>query len=303
MQIFHTINRKYGMKKIILDTDIGSDIDDAVCLAYLLANPECELMGITTVTGEAESRAKIASALCIVAGKDIPIYPGTDMPILVEQHQKNAPQAEALSRWDHKKTFSKGQAIRFLQDTIHSNPGEISLLTIGPLTNIAQLFSIDPEIPSLLKEVVSMSGVFSNQLPGVGPLEWNAMADPHATAMVYARTLGNHRSVGMDVTCQLVMDADSVRNQFKSDLLLCVLDFAKSFFVHSQYLTFHDPLAAVSIMDKNVCNFEQGRVEVELQSHRLTGLTHWISDPQGPHSIANEVNCDKFFQSYFSVFL
>ncbi|UCE08759.1 MAG: nucleoside hydrolase, partial [bacterium] len=43
--------------KILLDTDIGTDIDDAVCLAYLLANPECELMGITTVTGEAEKRA------------------------------------------------------------------------------------------------------------------------------------------------------------------------------------------------------------------------------------------------------
>ena len=55
--------------KVLLDTDIGSDIDDAVCLAYLLAQPECELLGITTVTGEAEKRARMASALCKVAGK------------------------------------------------------------------------------------------------------------------------------------------------------------------------------------------------------------------------------------------
>ena len=62
--------------KIILDTDIGSDIDDAVCLAYLLAQPDCELLGITTVAGEAEARARMASALCKVAGKDVPIFPG-----------------------------------------------------------------------------------------------------------------------------------------------------------------------------------------------------------------------------------
>lgn len=53
-------------ERILLDTDIGSDIDDAVCLAYLLANPNCELMGITTVSGEAEKRAQMASVLCKV---------------------------------------------------------------------------------------------------------------------------------------------------------------------------------------------------------------------------------------------
>jgi len=59
-------------QKILLDTDIGSDIDDAVCLAYLLANPDCELVGITTVTGEGEKRAEMASALCTIANQDVP---------------------------------------------------------------------------------------------------------------------------------------------------------------------------------------------------------------------------------------
>lgn len=60
--------------KLLLDTDIGSDIDDAVCLAYLLAQPQCELLGITTVSGEPIRRAMIASAICTAAGKDVPIY-------------------------------------------------------------------------------------------------------------------------------------------------------------------------------------------------------------------------------------
>jgi inosine-uridine nucleoside N-ribohydrolase len=61
--------------KVLLDTDIGSDIDDAICLAYLLANPECKLLGITTVTAEADARASMASAMCKVAGKPIPPLP------------------------------------------------------------------------------------------------------------------------------------------------------------------------------------------------------------------------------------
>ena len=71
--------------KIILDTDIGTDIDDALALAYLLMKPECELMGITTVTGEAKTRAKLASVICKAANRgDIPIYPGNEECILIE---------------------------------------------------------------------------------------------------------------------------------------------------------------------------------------------------------------------------
>lgn len=289
-------------KKILLDTDIGSDIDDAVCLAYLLANKNCDLLGITTVTGESEKRAQIASALCKVAGKDIPIFPGSEKPILIEQYQKYAPQAEALNRWDHRKEFPKSQAIHFLQDMIRTYPNEITLLTIGPLTNIGQLFSIDPELPHLLQGIVSMGGVFTNQIAGVGPLEWNAMGDPHATAIMYNRTVGNHYSVGLDVTCRVVLNAEEVKQKFTSDLLKCVLDFAHSFFEHSEWLTFHDPLAALSIMDEDVCNFIPGKVEVELGSPRVSGITHWSHDEDGPHKIANSVNCEKFYSSYFSVF-
>ena len=66
------------MEKVLLDTDIGGDIDDSICLAYLLKEPECELIGITTVCGESEKRAAIADAVCQAAGVKIPITAGTD---------------------------------------------------------------------------------------------------------------------------------------------------------------------------------------------------------------------------------
>ena len=91
--------------KILFDTDIGSDIDDAVCLAYLLAQPRCELMGITTVAGEGEFRAQLASVLCRIAGKDVPIFVGAETPLIGPQLEPVAEQAAALGNWERGKDF------------------------------------------------------------------------------------------------------------------------------------------------------------------------------------------------------
>jgi len=288
--------------KILLDTDIGSDIDDAVCLAYLLANPDCDLLGITTVTGEVEDRARMASALCKVAGLQIPIYPGAEQPMLIAQKQPHATQAKALARWPHEVDFPRGGAVEFLRQTIRAHPGEITLLAIGPLTNIAALFTADPEIPKLLKGLVLMCGVFTNKLAGVGPLEWNAMLDPTATAIVYRAGVKIHRSIGLDVTAQVTMAAPEVRRHFQVPLLRPVLDFAEVWFDHADRITFHDPLAAVTLFDETVCGFERGTVDVELKSEQLAGLTYWKADPEGPHEVALKVDQQRFFEKYFSVF-
>lgn len=290
--------------KVILDTDIGSDIDDAVCLAYLLAQPRCELLGITTVTGEPEKRAAMADAQCRVAGKDIPIYPGAPMPLLVEQRQPDCPQASALARWPHRSDFPQGEAVEFMRRTIRAHPGEVTLLTIAPLTNIALLFRADPEIPRLLKGLVMMCGVFSNRRPGVGPLEWNAMLDPHATAIVYNAPVAIHRSIGLDVTTQVTMPAPEVRARFSPPLLRPVLDFAEVWFTHRPVITFHDPLAATTLFNDSICQFERGQVEVELASRRFGGHTHWTParDSSAPHEAALAVDPAAFFEEYFSVF-
>jgi inosine-uridine nucleoside N-ribohydrolase len=289
--------------KVLLDTDIGSDIDDAVCLAYLLAQPRCELLGITTVTGESAKRAMLASALCKVAGKDIPIFPGAEVPLLVPQQQEQAPQASALSRWDHDTEFPRRQAIEFMRQTIRAHPGEVILLTVGPLTNVALLFAVDPEIPSLLKGLVMMCGVFVTRMPVFGFLEWNAMLDPHATTIVYRAPVSMHRSIGLDVTTQVTMPSAQVRREFQHDLMRPVLDFAEVWFQERDIITFHDPLAAATIFDDRICTFEQGLVQVELASEKVRGMTHWEPASQhAPHEVALEVDSDRFIEHYFSVF-
>lgn len=288
--------------KVLLDTDIGSDIDDAICLAYLLANPECNLLGITTVTGEAEARASMASAICKAAGKPIPIFPGREESLLIAQKQPHAPQAIALSRWPHETNFPRGQAVEFLRQTIRAYPGEVILLAIGPLTNVAALFAADAEIPSLLKGLVMMCGVFTNRSAGVGPLEWNAMLDPTATAIVYRAAPKIHRSIGLDVTCQVTMSAAMLKERFRGPQLRPVLDFAKVGLQQVDSIIFHDPLAAATIFDESICHFERGRVDIELSSERLAGFTYWIADTAGRHEVALTVDAERFFRHYFSFF-
>ncbi len=288
-------------RKVILDTDIGSDIDDAVCLAYLLAQPDCELLGITTVTGEGSRRAEMASVLCEIAQKDVPIVIGAEMPLLVDQLQPNAPQASALTGWEHETEFARGEAVEFLRRTIRRYPGEIDLLTIGPLTNIALLFAVDPEIPALLNSLTMMCGVFTDQNPGQPVAEWNAKLDPHATAMVYRAPVTKHYSIGLDVTLQVTMPADEVRLRFQHPLLRPVLDFAEVWFQSVEKITFHDPLAATTLFDDNICRFESGLVTVDLDT--LPGQTHWLQSADNHrHSVAVGVAPQRFFTHYFSVF-
>jgi inosine-uridine nucleoside N-ribohydrolase len=288
--------------KVLLDTDIGSDIDDAVCLAYLLANPECELLGITTVTGEAEKRAQIASALCNVAGMQIPIYPGAELPLLVPQRQMIAHQAVKLDNWEHNMNFPKGKAIHFMQETIRAYPGEVTLLAIGPLTNLALLFRTDPEIAGLLKATVVMGGVFSPHVASLNPVEWNTGCDPHATAIVAGQPLRQLHWVGLDVTTQVRMPADDIRRSFQSNLLRAVLDFAEVWFQKSTSVTFHDPLAAATIFDSQVCGFETGLVEVDLSHEGRIGRTSWSASTDGPHQVAIGVDVERYFRNFFHLF-
>jgi purine nucleosidase len=293
------------MKKILLDTDIGSDIDDAFTLAYLLSHPDCDLLGITTVSGDGDRRAMMASAMCKAAGKgNIPIYPGVEKPLLIPQKQPIAKQAEVLSKWEHEKNYPKGEAIEFMRQTIRKNPHEVTLLAIGPMTNIGLLFSIDPEIPSLLKELVLMCGVFTYGLKAYVCLsEWNARCDPHATAMMYSAPVKNIKSVGLDVTTQVTMKKSDIFARSKADVLKPVLDFCNVWADNESdaVSTFHDPLAAAVIFDDSICTFKRGNVSVEIESKRAEGLTYFDEDPNGRNEVALTVDSERFFEHYFSI--
>lgn len=147
------------MIKILLDTDIGGDIDDAVCLAYLLREPQCELLGITTVCGEPEKRAAVADAICRASGKLIPIVAGLDSTLQPIPLYPTPDGAEALKIWPHD-TYEKADAPSFLYQKIKEYPHEVVLIGIGNMTNIATLFTHYPDAAGLLKGQHVMNGYF-----------------------------------------------------------------------------------------------------------------------------------------------
>jgi purine nucleosidase len=289
------------MTKILLDTDIGTDVDDAVALAYLLCHPDCELLGITTVTGEAEKRASLASVLCRAAGKDIPIYPGADHPMQGPQRQPIAQQAASLPRWPHQTDFPKGQAVDFLADTIRSHPGEVTLLTIGPLTNAGLLFSKHPDVAELLAGLVMMGGNFDETGPEGQRIEWNVTGDPVASEITYHALVRLHRSLGLNVTQKVMMSAEDVRTKFTAPLLRPVLDMAQIWFAgFYPFITYHDPLAAATIFEPDLCAYEQGTVTLDTTDK--PGKTLW--QPGGadaPHQVAMRVDVDRYFQHFFDI--
>ncbi len=159
---------------VILDTDIGDDIDDAFALALLLRSPEVKLLGITTAFGDTELRARLVDRyLTAVGRKEIPVEAGVRTP--ATNHFTQAAYALETPERKH------GDAIGFLLREIAAHPGQITLIAIGPLFNEQAAIARDPATFRKLKRVVLMGGsVYRGYGDTNQPVsaEWNILCDP-----------------------------------------------------------------------------------------------------------------------------
>jgi inosine-uridine nucleoside N-ribohydrolase len=247
----------------------------------------------------------LAEELCFLAGFDIPIHAGATQPLLLGPGQREVPHYAAIGNRPHRTDYPPNTAIEFLRQTIRARPGEITLLGIGPMTNLALLFATDPEIPSLLRELVLMCGVFKLGQDETPPRrEYNAITDPIATAMVFRARPARFTSVGLDVTKRCQLPAEECRRHFAKagGPLAFVAEMAEVWFRHRKDITFHDPLAAAVIFEPALCDYEHGVAEVEVANEAQAGRTLWMPKPGGgPHRIAATVEPARFFEHYFGV--
>ncbi len=285
------------MEKILLDTDIGGDIDDAICLAYLLKEPQCELVGITTVCGEPELRASVADAICQTVGRKIPIVAGLDSTMQPVPIYPTPDGAKALKFWKHN-TYEKADAPAFLYQKIKENPHEVVLIGIGNMTNIATLFCTYPDAVKLLKGLYVMNGYFGD-VPLLEPYyNWNSWADPLASKIVFASNVAVHRAIPLEVTDTLTIEAKQAEVLLRSDsnLIKAIFSFGNAWLESSKKLTLHDPLAAVCVFYPDVCRFERGNVQVEIEQENNMGGTSFTPSPQGNVEVAKEVDRQKFYR-------
>lgn len=168
---------------VIFDTDIGTDIDDAYALVALIQRPELELLGVTTVSGDAMARARLAAKLLSVAGgkwSSVPVYPGIST---ATQYMK---QVEWADGFKSPNLHDEG-GIDFMRRQINARPGEITLIAVGELTNIAALLESQPGIGKKIKAISLMGGaVHRGYATGSKPEpEWNIKSNAAAARTVF----------------------------------------------------------------------------------------------------------------------
>ncbi len=166
---------------VLFDTDIGTDIDDAYALAQIIRSPELNLLGVTTVAGDAVARARLAAKLLAVAGwDDVPVYAGIS----------TAPQYIAQTDWARdfsSPALRESGGVEFLRQQINARPGEITLIAVGEMTNVAALLESEPGIGKKIKAIALMGGsVRRGYAPGSQPEpEWNLKSNARAAQVVF----------------------------------------------------------------------------------------------------------------------
>jgi purine nucleosidase len=147
----------------VLDTDIGTDVDDVVALALLLRLPDVDLRAITTVYVDAALRARMVRAVLAVAGRpDIPVGQGVDRPLLNRDALAWAGfEGEGLLPADADEAQAQPlpHAVDLLVKTVLARPGEVTILAIGPLTNVALALLREPRLAMAVRRIVIMGGV------------------------------------------------------------------------------------------------------------------------------------------------
>ena len=209
------------MKRIILDTDIGTDADDAMALSLAALSPELKIEGVTTVHADAPLRARIARRILHLAGRDdVPVIAGASMPLQMPLPENftwmprlrghegvGVLDEEALVPTEDL-AASRDDAARFIIDAAARYPGELSLVTIGALTNIGRALEIEPQLADRICDLTLMGGtVFAEKFPFPPMLETNLNADPGAAEIVFASGLPL-TIVPMEVTTQVFLTAE-----------------------------------------------------------------------------------------------
>ena len=255
-------NVQRSAEKIILDTDIGDDIDDALAIAFALNSKELEVVGVTTVLRDVDKRTKMVKQLLDVMGRnDVPVYKGIGTPLvhkvdLFHVPPQYFPEVEA---YDYDRTID---AVDFMADAIRKNPGEITLVPVGPLTNIGVLLIKNPDLKPLIKSINLMGGAYYSFIN-----EYNIEKDPEAAKFVFDSGVPI-KAIGLDVTTQCILSKayfdkfENSNDPFIKYLMKLIEAWRKA--TRYTYPCLHDPLAVFSVFDTGLLEYEEKFIDVEL---------------------------------------
>jgi len=270
-------------RKIILDCDPGHD--DAIAILLAAGNPSIELVGITTVAGNAEVEKTTINALkvCEIANiPQVPVTKGAGQPLVRER--ETAPDIHGDSGMDGPvlpeptKTAAEGHAVDYIIRTLLESDGDISLVPVGPLTNIAMAMRKEPRILPKIQEIVIMGGgMFGNKTPAA---EFNIYVDAEAAKVVFESGVPI-TMMGLDLTHQALATPDicdrigAVGNRV-SDFIVELLQFFAG--TYKEVFDFdgapiHDACCVAYCIDPSAFECKLLRVDIETKGEFSYGMT------------------------------
>jgi inosine-uridine nucleoside N-ribohydrolase len=297
----HESGRPVAREKVIIDTDIGDDIDDAFALALAVSSPKLEVLGVTTAWGDTELRARLARRFLIQIGHGgIPVAMGLktrDTTTFTQERWAEAWPAPANG-------FPN--AIDFMRDLIRHNPGQITLIAIAPYSNVAALLQQDPAEFHELKRIVLMGGSIHRgygdlgYLPSHGPdAEYNVASDIPASQAMF--------DAGVPIT---MMPLDST--QLKLDEVLRATLFSQdtpvsdalnalyaewSYATQNPTPTLYDAMAVAATIEPGLCPTRPVRIVVDNRGY--TRVTAGAANVD----VCLRSDSDRFFHFYISAIL
>jgi len=301
------------LKPIIFDVDTG--IDDALAMAYALNSPELELLGFTTCFGNVPVKEATRNTFAVLelVGKSVPVFEGADQTfkrgmkpewareVHGEDGLGNVLETEPSIR------VCNESAEDFIIEQVRKRPNEITIIAVGPLTNIARAISKAPDIIPIVKDVVIMGGAVN--VPGnVTPYgEANIVADPEAAEHVFSSGL-SVTLVGLDVTMETLLPLakldgwramDTELAHFFADMTEHYIGAYESFYPGIGGCALHDPLAVGVVIDPSFVKTESMSVRVITEGEE-TGNTVGSKEGDPQIHVCTEVDASRFVEHFLS---
>ncbi len=259
---------------VVLDVDTGTD--DALALAYAVASPRIELVAVSTVAGNVDVEKTTANTLSVLdwlGAEDVPVHRGASRPLVRPHrdasyfHDEGGLGGAQLPASARAVGADRGPAA--LIRLARQRPGELTLVALGPLTNVAIALNVEPKLAELLKSVVIMGGAFT--VPGnTTPVaEFNILVDPEAADQVFTAPFPNMTAVGLDVTQQVALtrgDWDAVNAGSTLPRTASLLrEVGKSAFskLGRDQFSLHDPLSVAVAIDPTLISIRELAISVD----------------------------------------
>jgi purine nucleosidase len=267
------------MNPVLLDCDPG--IDDALAIALAAGSTDIDLVGITTVAGNVGLPLTTLNALALrefLELGDLPVHAGSDRALVRDQiHAAHVHGPTGLGDAvlpAPARPVSDGHAVDFIISTLAARPGEITLVAVGPLTNIALAVRREPRIVTWAREMVVMGGSFTrgNSNPAA---EFNILTDPEAAAVVFGAGW-TVTQIGLDVTLTAQINTALLDRMRPLGRLSSLVVPAASFYGHVTTdggPALHDACALAYAISPSLMGFTPARVEVETVGRFTTGMT------------------------------